>query len=391
MSISKLDLRSLGAVIATATIIGVGLAMLPPLIAIRAESAGVSTTWNGLLAAMPSVATLVFGATFPVLIKRFGPLSAFIATTAVAIVLILLFPLLDNYWYWVVIRLLMGAALGLQWVISEAWINGLAAGPRHGSILGIYVAVFCAGLAAGPMLLSWFATDTYLPFAICAVVFAICCLPLPLAKPMEMLPEHQKPMSFRAVLHAAPTENFASFINGCTWGSALALLPLYAMHLGLESQQSLRFLTALCIGSMIGQPLIGRIIDRFNERWVLMACGSVQVLCCLILASAVKHDVLVWPVLFVWGGAVGGLYTAGLTGLGKRIPSADLPAASTAFTMAWEFGCLVGPISVGAAMAIWDPHGLAAVFVLLGIAMIAGTHRKVAFATLERAADRDGV
>lgn len=378
------DWRSLAAVIATAAIIGIGSAMLPPLISIRAETSGVSTAWNGLLAAMPSVAILLTGAAFPMLIKRFGPLAAFYASTALAIILILVFPLLDNYWCWLVIRLLMGATLGLQWVISEAWINGLAAGPRHGTILGIYVAVFCVGLAAGPLMLSFFEMTSYLPFVLCAVTYLLCGLPLPLAKPMETLPEHQKPMSFAAVLRAAPMENFASFINGCTWGSALALLPLYAMHLGLQGEQGLRFLSALCIGSLIGQPIIGRLIDKFTERLVLMVCGIVQVICCATLATAVGQGIIAWPLLFAWGAAIGGLYTAGLTGLGKRVAQANLPAASTAFTMVWEAGGLLGPIIVGVAMVGWDPHGLALVFAVLGIAMVIATLLRVPILAVER-------
>ncbi|MBI2718981.1 MAG: hypothetical protein HY245_01870 [Rhizobiales bacterium] len=53
-------LMSFAAVISTATVIGVGNAMLTPSISIRVEAAGISTAWNGLLAAMPSVAMLAF-------------------------------------------------------------------------------------------------------------------------------------------------------------------------------------------------------------------------------------------------------------------------------------------------------------------------------------------
>ncbi len=360
------EVRSLAAVIATATIIGVGNSMQPPLISIRLEAAGLSTAWNGLLAAMPSVAILAVGAYFPLLLKRYGLLPTFYASTALAILCLLLFPLSDNYWVWLALRLVMGATLGLQWVISESWINSLAAGPRRGTILGLYVAAFSAGLAVGPLLLSLIGTIGYLSFVVCAAIYALCGLPLPLAQKMKTLPEHQKPLSFANVLRLAPAENIGSFVNGATWGSLLALFPLYAMHLGHDTGEALRFLTAMCVGSLICQPLIGRAIDRFTPRLVLMAAGLAQIIISMALAAAVGVEIAVWPLLLAWGASIGGMYTASLTGLGGRFPEADLPAASTAFTMVWEAGALTGPLIIGVAMQGWDPHGLAVVTGVLG-------------------------
>jgi MFS family permease len=360
------DVRSLVAVIATAAIIGVGNSMQPPLLSIRLEEAGLSTGWNGLLAAMPSLAILVVGASFPIILKRNGPLLTFYASTALAILCLLIFPFSDNYSVWLLLRLVMGATLGLQWVISESWINSLAAGPRRGTILGLYVAVFSAGLAIGPLLLSLIGTTGYLSFLVCAGIYALCGLPLPLAQKMKELPEHQKPLPFATVLRQAPAENIGSFVNGATWGSLVALFPLYAMHLGRESGEALRFVAAMCVGSLICQPLIGRAIDRFSPRLVLLATGLAQILISAALAIAVVSDLGAWPLLLAWGASIGGIYTASLTGLGARFPEADLPAASTAFTMVWEAGALAGPLIIGMTMLGWDPHGLALVTGILG-------------------------
>jgi MFS family permease len=377
------EVRSLAAVIVTATIIGIGQSMLPPLISIRLEAVGLSTAWNGLLAAMPAVAILATGAYFPSLLKRYGPLLTFYGCTSLAIVCLLLFPLSDNYWVWLVLRLVMGAMLGLQWVISESWINSLAAGPRRGTILGLYVAAFSAGLAIGPLLLSLIGTAGYFSFVVCAAIYALCGLPLPLAQKMKTLQGNQKPLSLATVLRLAPAENIGSFVNGATWGSLLALFPLYAMHLGRDTGEALRFLTAMCVGSLISQPLIGWAIDRFTPRLVLVATGLAQIVISLALAAAVGVEIAVWPLLLAWGASIGGMYTASLTGLGGRFPEADLPAASTAFTMVWEAGALSGPLIIGVAMREWDPHGLAVVTGVLGTGLALTSLRKCRIATAE--------
>ena len=96
---------------------------------------------------------------------------------------------------------------------------------------------------------------------------------------------------------------------------------------------------------------------------------------CAVLAQSISSDMAIWPLLFAWGAAVGGMYTAGLAGLGSKFAAGDLPAASTGFTMVWEVGALWGPAIAGIAMQVWDPHGLAVVLAVLGGLLLLATLR----------------
>jgi MFS family permease len=367
---------SLAIVIGSVAVIGISSGLFTPLVSLRVEAAGVSTAWNGILAASPSIAILAMGASYPFLMRKLGVLWSFYLSTALAVICALLFPLFDNFWIWLVLRLMMGAALGLQWVVSEAWINGLAAGERRGTILGIFVAVFSAGLAIGPFALSIIGYEGYLPFAISAILLIVCGLPLPFAQRVTSGDGHQIPTSIVSTIMRAPAENIAGIINGASWGTLLALLPLYAIHLGLESGRALQLLTGLCIGSLICQPVVGRLIDRTSPRFVMAICGATQLVVCGTMAMVINSEIAVWPLVLVWGAAIGGMYTAGIAGLGAKFSPGDLPVASTGFTMVWEVGALSGPIVTGIAMQGWDPHGLAVVVgVLGGILLFASARR----------------
>ena len=357
---------SLAIVIGSVAVIGVNSGMLTPLVALRAELAGVSTTWNGILAAAPSVAILLFGSTFPSIIRRLGTLQSFYLGTAVAVISCLLFPLSGSYWIWLLLKFAMGASLGLQWVVSELWINSLAAGPKRGTILGIFVSVFSGGLALGPFALSFIGSEGYLPFAICAALLTVCGLPLPWAERPQADEDGHVAQSIMSTLRVAPAENFAGVINGASWGTLLSLLPLYAIHSGSEPGRALQLLTGMCVGSLVCQPVLGRLIDRFSPAHVLAVCGAAQLAICAVLAQSISLDVVIWPLVFAWGAAVGGMYTAGLSGLGSKFAAGDLPAASTGFTMVWEVGALFGPAIAGAAMQIWDPNGMAAILGVVG-------------------------
>lgn len=372
---------SLAIVIGSVAVIGINSGMLTPLIALRAEAEGVSTTWNGILAATPSLAILLLGSTFPATIRKLGVLQSFYFSTALAVISTLLFPLFSNYWIWLLLKFAMGASLGLQWVVSESWINSLAAGPRRGTILGIFVSVFSGGLALGPFALSFVGSEGYLPFGICAALLIVCGLPLPFAEKPQVDEGGDVPQSILSTLRTAPAENFAAFINGASWLTLLSLLPLYAIHSGSEPGRALQLLTGICVGSLACQPVLGRLIDRFSPTYVMAVCGAAQLAICAVLAQSISSNMMSWPLVFAWGAAAGGMYTAGISGLGAKFAAGDLPTASTGFTMVWELGALLGPVIAGVAMQLWDPHGLAAVLAVLGTLLLLASLRSRLAAT----------
>ena len=78
------------------------------------------------------------------------------------------------------------------------------------------------------------------------------------------------------------------------------------------------------------------------------------------LLPVVSQNIWIFlPSLFIFGGVVVGMYTVGLALLGERFKGADLAAANSAFVLMFSTGGLLGPPIAGAAMDIWDPHGLA--------------------------------
>ena len=102
---------------------------------------------------------------------------------------------------------------------------------------------------------------------------------------------------------------------------------------------------------------------------------TAQLAICAVLAQSISSNMMIWPLVFAWGAAAGGMYTAGLSGLGAKFEAGDLPTASTGFIMVWEVGALLGPVIAGAAMQVWDPHGLAAVLAVLGTLLLLASLR----------------
>ena len=78
------------------------------------------------------------------------------------------------------------------------------------------------------------------------------------------------------------------------------------------------------------------------------------------VSSLLSDTVSLALLLAVWGGAVFGFYTIGLTMLGERFASGDIVTANAAYVMTFEFANTVGPPLAGLAMSLWSPHGMMA-------------------------------
>ncbi len=68
------------------------------------------------------------------------------------------------------------------------------------------------------------------------------------------------------------------------------------------------------------------------------------------MPAAIGTPALLWPLLVLLGGLMGGLYTLSLALIGERFRGADLTQANTAFVMTFQLGAIVGPPYAGALM-----------------------------------------
>jgi MFS family permease len=130
------------------------------------------------------------------------------------------------------------------------------------------------------------------------------------------------------------------------------------------------FLSAYVIGNVAFQAPIGWLLDRWRAGRVLIGCGAIQTLGALALPLMAGEEQFAWLVLAVWGGFLGGVYTTGLTMLGRAFSTQQLPAAMAMSAVCFEIGALCGPLVAGAAMGIWDPHGMLVVVGVLGMFLV---------------------
>jgi MFS family permease len=98
--------------------------------------------------------------------------------------------------------------------------------------------------------------------------------------------------------------------------------------------------------------------DRYGRRFTLLTCALVASVTCGLLPFATGTAATLWPVLFLAGGAISGIYTLGVILLGQDFRGQTLAYVSTGFAMAYAAGSIVGSTPVGYLIDVFGPEAL---------------------------------
>lgn len=363
--------RTLGLVAVLASTVGLGLAygIGYTVTAVRFQEWGAAGWLVGLAGAVPSVAVVALVPFAPRLASRLGTVPVMVVGAALVGLSFALMPVLEGVGWWLALRLLSGLGLTLPWLVGETWINTVVADRVRGRVLGLYAMLLFSGWALGPLVVDAVGAGGTGPFVVGVAGTALCALPLVLARRVApVLPGHGR-VSLPAAVRLAPLAMLAAAVGGVAEFGYISLLPAYAVEAGASTSTSLRLLSALLVGGICLQVLVGWLADHVDRGRLLAGLGAV------LAVGAAGFAVLVgggglpaYVAAFALGGVVIAFYAVGLTMLGERVPAAQLVVANAGFLVSYELGATVGPLLGGAAMDVWRPHGLAVVVAVVGVA-----------------------
>jgi MFS family permease len=367
--------RSLAGVIGTVFGVGVAIGAIVPLLSLLLEQRGYSAAEIGVMAAMTPVGSGCFSVLVPRIMARVGLLKATIASIALTAASMLLFPAIDRYLGWCVIRLLIGCIGVVHWIASETWINMLAPEKSRSRIMGIYATVMAAGFASGPVLLTLTGTEGWTPFVAiaAAALFALVPLLLTGSKPPPL--EGEMHLDIFGAIRTVPLVIAAALAAGFVDTSLFTLIPVYGVRAGQSQDLAVLTLGVFTAGNLFLQYPLGWIADHTDRRLTAIATAAIVAL------GAIAYPLLLpqpgpafWTMLFVWGGVSWGLYGLGLALLGDRFRPEQLAAANAAFVMTYQVGSIAGPVLTGTALDHWPIYGLtiavsvvAVLFILLAL------------------------
>jgi MFS family permease len=367
--------KKLAAAISCISIVGVGLSLVIPLLALRLEAAGFPARTNGLHIAVTGLATLVGAPLTPWLARALGIRLLLFLAILIGVASSLAFAFCNDFNLWLLIRVAFGFSLTVIFVVSEYWISAAAPSGQRGMVMGLYATVLALGFAVGPALLSLTGPDGLTPFLIAAGLIGAAALPVAWAgaEGAVRMEGGTRPKLF-SIFAAAPLALAASLLYGGIETGLNGLLPVFGLRSGFSPTWATFQLTLFALGNVLFPIPIGLIADRVNKIKLLGFFAFCGLLGALSLPAMTGNPSLYALALFIWGGIVGGLYPVGLALLAEKFQGARLGSANAAYIMMYAFGMMAGPPALGLGLDLASPRGMfdaLALFFALYLALIA--------------------
>lgn len=368
-----MDARSLAAAIAAISVTGFALAMGYPLFAVLLEDMGASGVQIGLNAAAPALAMLLIAPVLPAALRYVSLPVLLTGAGLLMTVAFLLFKPFEGIWSWMALRFLMGAAGVAAFWGSEIWIVSVSPPARRGLMIGIYGLCLSLGFLAGPVTLQFVDVTGWAPFLIGAGLALAAVVPVLWARnraPRNLGGPPQPVSATLKFFRTDPTIMFAVVLFGAMEFGAFALLPAWALGVGLTQSVAIATVAWIAFGNVLLQIPLGWAADRFNRRAMLAAAAAAVVAGPGFLAAFAGGG---WPLaaaLTVLGGLAVALYTVGLAELGARYQGEELARGTGAFISGYGLGALVAPPIFGLAMDLAPPHGLLGAMAAMGAAYL---------------------
>lgn len=347
---------------------GFSQGMLLPLIAIIFEQDGLSSSLNGLHATGLYIGILLASPFMEGPLRRFGYKPIIIIGGLAVIVSLALFPIWKSFWFWFLLRLLIGIGDHMLHFGTQTWITSFSPENKRGRNISLYGLFFGLGFAVGPMMTRLLEVNESLPFMVSAVISLIAWITVFLLKNEH--PEKDTTTSsffgtwqrFGQVWKYAWIAFLPPFGYGFLEASLNGNFPVYALRTGIGISAVSIILPAFAIGSIVFQLPLGILSDKFGRKKVLMTVilsGFVS----FTAAGFLQESVIGLTIcFFIAGMLVGSTFSLGIAYMADLLPRQLLPAGNLMCGIFFSFGSISGPFIGG--LAIQYLHGASFFYVI---------------------------
>ena len=314
--------RDLAPVMLTSTLVGMTISLALPLLSLALERAGIDSFTIGLNTAANGLGVFLVAPFARRLVARLGVAGCFRVGLVTAAACMLMFPLWIDPWFWFGLRLVFGMAASMMFILSETAVNALAPEAIRGRVLGVYATLFSLGFVAGPLVLTVAGSEGWTPYLLGAALFLSGLVPVRLLAPVERRLQLEGHGSHRLVdtWRVAPLAMGGVFVYALLESSQFALLPLYALDRAMSEAMAAALLSIWLSGNILFQYPLGWLADRWSRRAVMACCTVAALVGQLLVPAVMATPLLLWPLLVLLGGLMGGLYTLALALVGRAFP-----------------------------------------------------------------------
>lgn len=346
------------AVLSSVLSVGLAMGVSMPLVSFRLESWGYGSFAIGVMASMPAIGVLLGAKISSHLAARFGTAGLMRLCLWAGAISVGLLALMPSYPLWLVLRLMIGAALTIVFILGESWINQLVVEQWRGRLVALYGSAYALSQLAGPLLLGALGTEHDYGFWV--------GVGLLMASPFLLIGRSGAPSTESCSVTFGDLWRFCRGLPAIAWAVALfaafeamilTLLPVYCLRQGFTEDIALAMVSTVVVGDALLQLPIGALADHVSRRTLFAGC-AVVLLGSSLAIPLLLDTLLIWPLWVLFGASAGGLFTLSLILIGERYRDDALVRANAHIAQLWGIGCLIGPLVAGAGSQWVSGHAL---------------------------------
>ena len=246
------------------------LGILSPLIGFRLASTGASTFVVGAAASAYFVGFLLGTLTCQRMIRRVGHIRAFGVFAVCASNAAILFTVLDDFTFWILLRGFAGYALAGAFVVIESWMTDKASEENRGRVFSMYTTASWAASGVSPLLLNFDEPGGSLLFVLVTIGLSAAMIPLAVTKVGNpKIDEHQH-LPLSRLFRASPTGVVCAFGSGMMNAGLYGLFPAYIKDHGFGEKELSLLYSITTVAALVTQYPIGFVSDRFGRRPIII-------------------------------------------------------------------------------------------------------------------------
>lgn len=349
----------------------VQIGTVTPLLSLSLEQQGVEPARIGVIVSASWLAILLFYKWVPRLLAHLGLVKTNFLSAALTIAALIGMTLTTHLVLIFSLSFLLGIGLILRWIACDTWIVAVASKDERGRAIGVHETLMGLGIAVGPLLLVVFGVGNAAPYYVCAVIVLMSGALALTLKDHDTQPQIPAEKRHGKLFSIIPTALCGAFIAGFSETSSVSFLAGYSLSAGYMLTAATLLISVFGIGGTVLQLPIGWLADRSSCTFGQLVCGSILLLGTLAIPLSQPFPWLAAIIVFLWGGAIGGMNTLAVIEAGDRVGEHQVSTAMTAIAMFYTLGSVLGPIATGATVSCISEHGLMISVGTVGVLFIA--------------------
>lgn len=366
-------LRALLRVAAATTLVVLSFSMLAPVLAVRLQVAGVSTSAIGAFAMLTFLSVALMVPLMPRVFARFGVARAYRFGLMLEMLATFGYALTDHYALWCVLSVLAGIGAAAAWNGTEALIAHNAPTERRGRFTGLYQTALGAALALGPFLPGLLPLSpralTVLAAAVLLLAFAVTLTPE--VSRLQANRPGSAGMGMVVALRRVPALGWIALAGGVFEAGLGSVTAAYGSGTGLSLASAASIAGVLGVGSFLLQYPSGWLADHQPPRRVFAVAGGLLVIGSVPFAFAAQWSPILWISAFVWGAVGGALYTLTMIRVAHDFADSSAVAGVAAMIVSYTLGASIGPAVGGWVLDVAGVTGQAAWLSVLAASVLA--------------------